>query len=56
MATVLDGSLKVSKFELLSHYYIHFHSNTRGEGIQLPYPPRYRLNSITACLFGFYGI
>ena len=33
MAKVLDCNLKVSEFELQACYYVHFRTNTLGEGI-----------------------
>ena len=36
VANVMNCSLKVSKFELQSRYYIHFQINTRGKGMK-PY-------------------
>ena len=48
MAQELNCSLKVSKSELLLHYYIHFETNLHGKGIEPSYPlPNYGLNSIT---------
>ena len=34
MSKVLDGCLEVSKFDLLSRYYVHFQTNAHGEGIE----------------------
>ena len=52
MVKVLDCGLKVSKFKLQSHNYVHFHFNTLGKGMNplIPPTPRYGLNSITAVL------
>ena len=39
MAKVLDCSLKVSKFKIQLHYYIHFQTDTLGEKYEPLYPP-----------------
>ena len=48
MATVIDCSLEASEFELFSCYYVHFRTNTLGDGIVTPYPSSDGLNSVTA--------
>ena len=48
MVKALDGGIVVSKFELQSHYYVHFRTNTLR--YEPPYPPIYELNSITTVL------
>ena len=50
MAKVLDCSLKLSKLEFQSCYYIHFQINTFGKSIEPSYRLNYGLNSITAVL------
>ena len=50
MAKVLNYGLEVSRFELLSRYYVHFRTNTREKGLEPSHPPSYELNSITAVL------
>ena len=50
MARVLDCDILVSKFELQSHYYIHFQTNTIRERYELPYSPSYKLNGMTTVL------
>ena len=39
MAKVLNCSLEVIEFELQSHYYAHFLTNTLGKGMKLLIPP-----------------
>ena len=40
VAKVLDSSrLSISKFELQSHYCIHFQTNTLGKGMNFLIPP-----------------
>ena len=36
VANVLNCDIEVSKFELQLSYYVHFRTNTLGEGIELP--------------------
>ena len=48
----MDCRLVVSEFELQSRYYVHFHANTHGKGMNHPYPPSYGLNSTTTILLG----
>ena len=50
MVKVLDCGIVVSEFELQSHYYVHFRTNTIGKGMNPLIPPRYVLYSITAVL------
>ena len=50
MAKVLNCSLKISKFELQLHYYIHFWTNTLVKGMNLLSFPKYVLNRITIVL------
>ena len=33
MAKIMDCGFEVSKFELQSHYYIHFQTNTHRKGM-----------------------
>ena len=47
---VLEYDILVSEFELQSHYYVHFLINRIGEGMNLPVPTSYGLNSIIAVL------
>ena len=35
---VLDSNLEVNEFELQSHYYVHFQTNTFAKGINPLYP------------------
>ena len=35
MTKMLDGDLKVNEFELQSHYYVHFWTNTLWKGMNL---------------------
>ena len=44
----MEYDLKVSKFKFQSCYYIHFWNNASWKRYNLPYPPIYELNSITA--------
>ena len=46
---MLDCILKVGEFELHSHNYIHFWTNTLGKGKNL-LSTSYELNSITAII------
>ena len=39
MGKVLDPHLEVNEFELKSRYYIHFRTNTLGEGMDSLIPP-----------------
>ena len=41
MVKTLDCNLEVSEFELQSHYYIHFQTNTPEKGIEPSYPHSY---------------
>ena len=50
MEKVLDCDLKVSEFELQSHYYIHFQMNILGKGMNPLSLHNYGLNDITAIL------
>ena len=50
MAKVLDWNFEVSEFELQSHCYAHFWTNTLRERYETPYHPSYVLNRITAVL------
>ena len=43
MANVLDNDIEVSEFELHTHYYIHFWTNTLEKGVN-PLIPSYGLN------------
>ena len=43
-AKVMDRWIVVSEFELQSHYYVHFQTNTVWERYEPPYPPSYGLN------------
>ena len=36
VANVLDCDIIVSKFEQKSYYFVHFRTNTLGEGVELP--------------------
>ena len=47
---VLDCGLKMSGFKLQLSYYVHFHANILGKGMNLLILPNDRLNSITAVL------
>ena len=53
---MLDYNIVVSQFELWSHYYVHFQTNTREKGMN-PLTPSYVLNSTTTGLvwFGLVG-
>ena len=46
MDKVLDCELKVSKFKLQLHYYVHFQTNILGK-VWTPYTTSYGLDSIT---------
>ena len=50
MVKLQDCSLEVNKFELQSHYYVHFPTNTTGKDIEPYYSSIYGLNSITDVL------
>ena len=50
---VLDCGIVVSEFELQSHYYVHFRTNTLGKGMTPPYSPNYGLNNTTAVVEGW---
>ena len=39
MAKVLDTGLEFSEFELESHYYFHFQSDTLGKNMNSHIPP-----------------
>ena len=45
VANVLDCDIKVNEFELQSHYYVPFWTNTPGKGMNLLIPPTYELDS-----------
>ena len=49
MAKELDCSFYLSEFELQSHYYVHFQSNTIGKGMDLFILPA--INQIVSLLF-----
>ena len=50
VANVLDGNFVVSEFELQSHYYIHFRTNSLGERYEPPYTTSNGLYSTTTVL------
>ena len=51
MVKALDCGIVVSEFELQFHYYLDFHMNTLGKGMNPhPYPPSYGLKSTTTVL------
>ena len=39
VAQWLDSGLEVYEFELISHYYVRFRTNTLGKSIELTYSP-----------------
>ncbi len=45
MVKAMDCGIVVSEFEPQSHYYVHFRTNTLGEGMNLPYAPSYWLTN-----------
>ena len=47
VANVLDCDIVVSEFEHHSPYYVHFRTNTLGEGVNPLITPSYGLNSVT---------
>ena len=53
MVKAMDGRIEVSKFELLSCYYVHFQTITLGKGINPLIPPSYGLNSTIIVLEGW---
>ena len=50
MAKVLDCGLEVSKFELQSHYYVPYQTNTLGKGMN-SFIPQPTMGEITSLLF-----
>ena len=52
MVKAMDCGIVVSEFVLQSCYNVHFRANTLGKGMNLPYPPSYKLNSTTTVLQG----
>ena len=50
MVKALDCGIIVSMFELQSHYYVHFQTNTLGKGMNPLYLPSNGLNSTTTVL------
>ena len=45
MVKVMTGGIVVCEFELQSHYYFHFQTNSLEKRYEPPYPPSYRLYS-----------
>ena len=50
MVKALECGIVKSKFELQLRYYVHFWTDTLGNGMDPPYPPSYRLNKAGAVL------
>ena len=57
MAKVLDCGLKVSEFDLQSHYYVYFRINTLGKGMNPSIPTAIDwISSLLSCFMSSFGI